>query len=51
LRAGCSGLASARRRPFLTTHALSIIGLEKLYRTSDMIERERHEKLVRNFIK
>lgn len=40
--------AAARRPPLLTTNPFSIIGLEKLYRTSDMIERERREKMVRN---
>lgn len=40
--------ASARRPPLLTTNPFGIIALEKLYRTSDMIERERRERMVRN---
>ena len=40
--------ASARRQPLLTTNPFSIIRLEKLYRTADMIERERRENMVRN---
>lgn len=40
--------AAARRAPLLTMNPFGIIAFEKLYRTSDMIERERRERMVRN---
>lgn len=40
--------AAARREPLLTANPFAIIGLSGLYRSGDAIERERHEKMVRN---